>query len=73
LRKEESHVPPSEERKKKQRAWWMQVESANRESILFQVPLKLTLPHGRAGPGGSHSIMNEWGEAWAVASQVRVV
>jgi hypothetical protein len=27
-------------------------------AFLFQVPLKPTLLHGRAGPGGSHPIMN---------------
>jgi hypothetical protein len=32
-----------------------------RESAsLFQVFLKPTLPHGRAGPGGAHPIMNQW-------------
>nr|XP_020022864.1 anaphase-promoting complex subunit 10 isoform X2 [Castor canadensis] len=39
----------------------------------IRVPLKPTLSHGRAGPGGSHPIMNERGAAWAVPSKVRVV
>jgi hypothetical protein len=28
---------------------------------------------GRADPGDSHPIMNEWRRAWEVPSQVRVV
>jgi hypothetical protein len=30
-------------------------------AFLFRVPLKPALPHGRAGPGGSYPIINEWG------------
>jgi hypothetical protein len=59
--------------KKKKRASWAQVESAGRgRAFVFQVPLELTLPYGRAGPGSSHP-MNDWGGAWAVPSQVKVV
>jgi hypothetical protein len=46
---------------------------AETHAFLFQVPLKPTLPHGRAGPGGSHPIMSEWGGGQAVPSQVRVL
>jgi hypothetical protein len=38
-----------------------------------QMALKLTQPHRRAGPGGSHPIMNEWGGVLVVPSQVRVI
>jgi hypothetical protein len=44
-----------------------------RESFSFSGAFKTyTTPWG-AGPGGSHPIMNKWGGAWAVPSQVRVV
>jgi hypothetical protein len=38
-------------------------ESMGQDSVLFvfQVLLKPTLPHGRAGPGGSHPIMIQVG------------
>jgi hypothetical protein len=41
-------------------------------AFLFQVPLKPTLTHGRAGPRGCHPIMNKWGGIWEVPSQARV-
>jgi hypothetical protein len=50
--------------KKEKRTWWAQVESAGRARVLIP-----TLSHGRAGPGGSHSIMNKQREVWAVSSQ----
>jgi hypothetical protein len=60
LRKEESLVLPGEEREEEaegtvgtSRIHW-QRECA----FIFQVLLKSTLPHGRAGPGGSHLIRN---------------
>jgi hypothetical protein len=76
LRKGEKPVLPGEEREEEAKSndgcrWSPQAE---RESaFLFQVPLKPTLPDGKAGPGGSHPIMNEWGRLWGVPSQVRVV
>jgi hypothetical protein len=75
LRKGESPVLPGEEREEEldgkvgaggvrwQREW----------AFLFKVPLKLTLSHRRADPGGSHPIMSKWGGAWAVPCQVQVV
>jgi hypothetical protein len=56
--------------KKKKGAQWAQVESAGRERECFSFSgdLKPILPHGKAGPGSSHPIMNKWGEAWAVPS-----
>jgi hypothetical protein len=60
LGEEESPVLPGEEREEE---GWARVESAGRErerAFPFQVPLKPTLPHGRADPGGSHPIMNKW-------------
>jgi hypothetical protein len=39
--------------KKTKRAWWVQVESADRERVfLFQVPLKLTLVLFQVPMGG---------------------
>jgi hypothetical protein len=35
------------------------VRQQRKGTFLSQVPLKLTLPHRRAGPGGSYQIMNE--------------
>jgi hypothetical protein len=40
---------------------------------LLQVLLKPTLTTGRADPEDSHPVMNKWGGAWAIPSQVRVV
>jgi hypothetical protein len=66
-RKRESPVLLGEERKKRQRAQWVQVESTGRGSVfLFSRSLKPTLPHRRAGPGGSHPKLTKWGEAWGV-------
>jgi hypothetical protein len=73
LGEEESPVLPGEEREEE---GWAQVESAGRErerAFPFQVPLKPTLPHGRADPGGSHPIMNKWGKAQVIPGQVRVI
>jgi hypothetical protein len=72
---EGSH-PFCQVRKREKGAWWVQVESTSRESFSFSGAFKKpTLPHGRADPGGSHQIMNEWGRAWAIPSQewVRMV
>jgi hypothetical protein len=73
---EEKGLPvlPGVGREAEKRAQWAQVESTGQErAFLFQVPLKPTLPHGRAGPGGSHPIMSEWGRSMVVPSQVMVV
>jgi hypothetical protein len=35
--------------------------AGRKKDFLFQVPLKPTFLQKRAGPGGSHPIMNEWG------------
>jgi hypothetical protein len=69
--------------KKKKRAWWAQVESAGRESVLFffQVPLKPTLPlEGQAweiptnneqvGRGMDGSQPGEGGVVWAIHRQL---
>jgi hypothetical protein len=37
----------------------------------LQVLLKPTMRRG--GPGDSHSIINDWGGAWEIPNQVRVV
>jgi hypothetical protein len=64
LRKGDSPVLPGEEREEEAEGMVAQVESAGRQhAFLFQVPLKPTLPHRRAGPGGSNPIMNEGGGA----------
>jgi hypothetical protein len=52
------------------------VESAGRESMFFFFSGALktyTNPWGRADTGDSHPIMNEWGGAGMVPSQVQVV
>jgi hypothetical protein len=55
-------------------AWWHSGVCWQREcAFLFQVLLKLTLTHGRADPGDSHPMKNQWVGAWVVPSQVRVV
>jgi hypothetical protein len=51
LRKGELPVLPGEEREEGRGG---KVESV----LFFQVPLKPTLSHGRAGPRGSHPIKN---------------
>jgi hypothetical protein len=51
----------------------VEVRWQRERAFLFQVLSKPTLPHGRAGPGDSHPVMKEWGGAWEVPSQVRVV
>jgi hypothetical protein len=74
LRKGESPICQVTKGKKKKRGGEAGGVSQQRESaFLFQMPLKPILPHGRAGPGGSHPIMNKWGGAGVVPSQVRVV
>jgi hypothetical protein len=75
LRKRASPVLPGEEREEEAegKVDVGGVRWQSEHTFLFQVPLKPTLPHGRADPGGSHPIMNEWGGAWAVPSQMRVV
>jgi hypothetical protein len=40
---------------------------------LPQVLLKLHSPMGREEPGDSHPMISEWGGAWAVPSQVRMI
>jgi hypothetical protein len=61
LRKGESPVLPSEEREEvKDMLGTGEVHWQREDAFLFQVPLKPILPHGRAGPGGSHPIMNDW-------------
>jgi hypothetical protein len=70
LRKEESPLLPGDETEEAEGT----VGCRWREpTFLFQVLLKPILLHGRAGPGGSHPIMNEWVGTWAVPSQMRVV
>jgi hypothetical protein len=71
LRKGES--PFCQVRKgKKKKARWARVESASRERF-FSGAFKTYTTHGKADPGGSHPMINEWGGAWVVPSQVRVV
>jgi hypothetical protein len=74
LRKEESPISPEEEREEEEGTVGADTVCWQTErAFLFQVPLKPTLPYKRAEPGGSHLVMNEWGGAWMVPSQVRVV
>jgi hypothetical protein len=46
-------------KKKKGKVRTSRVRRQRENAFLFQVPLKTTLPHGKAGPGGSHPIMNK--------------
>jgi hypothetical protein len=61
LRKRESPVLPGEKKRTEHIVGTGGVCQQREDAFLFQVPLKPTLPHRRAGPGGSHPIMNKWG------------
>jgi hypothetical protein len=62
---------PGEEREEEEAGTVVQVESADRENMLFFLrPFKTyTTPW----EGRPHPTMNEWGGAWVAPSQVRVV